>query len=137
MKAIRLMSAAIVFAALTAALPTLQAQTRPAGQPAATTRPAAPATTGAPATASVPTPTGKVAIIDSRAFTDEKEGINRVVNAVKSVYTQFQPMRTELENLSKQYEALVKQIQDQQKAPTDPRALQQNVDRAEQMKKDI
>jgi len=149
MRQFRLMSAAIVLAALVmTALPTF-AQTRPAAgapaRPAATTAatpsPAAarpPATnTGQPAvTTAGANLAGKVAIIDSRAFGDEKEGITRVVNAFKSVSTQFKPMGDDIENMKKRYEALVEDIRKTQQLAA-PAATQQKVEQAEQMKKDI
>lgn len=142
MRQFRLMSAAIMFAALVTALPTF-AQTRPAGTAAATPSPAArssaPPITGQPAVAA--NLAGKVAIIDSRAFGDEKEGITRVVNAFKSVSTQFKPMRDDIDNLTKRYAALVEEIRKLQgqgtNSPVEPRSIQQKVDQAEQMKKDI
>ncbi|MCA1628420.1 MAG: OmpH family outer membrane protein [Acidobacteria bacterium] len=136
MKLFRLMSAAIMLAAL-AALPTLAQATRPAttGAPAAA-RPAAP-TTAAPAGQAVTTAaaTGKIAVIDSRAFSDEKEGIARVANAIKSVYAQFQPMRTEVEGLQKRYEATVADIQ-KTKDIAAPAELQKKADEAERLKKE-
>jgi Skp family chaperone for outer membrane proteins len=61
-------------------------QTRPAGNPAAPARPAA----AAPA---------NIAIIDSSAFSDEKAGIARVMNAMKTIEAKFQPLRTELRGM--------------------------------------
>lgn len=134
------MSAATILAAL-AALPIFAQATRPApttGAPA-TARPAAP-TTAAPSQAvTTAAATGKIAVIDSRAFSDEKEGIARVANAIKSVYAQFQPMRTEVENLQKRYQGIVDELQKLQAntaAPIDPRTIQQKADQAEALKKD-
>ena len=130
------MSAATLLAAL-AALPTFAQATRPATGAPATARPAAPATaaptTGqAVTTATVP---GRIAVIDSRAFSDEKEGIARVVNAVKSVYSQFDPMRKEVADLQKRYEAIVADIQ-KTKDVAAPAELQKKADEAERLKKE-
>src|SRR5690349_13021161 len=62
-------------------------QTRPtAGGPASApqTRPAAP---------------GNIAVIDSSAFSDEKQGIGRVMVAMRQLDTKFQPLRNELRGM--------------------------------------
>lgn len=62
-------------------------QTRPATPPAAApqTRPAA-----AP---------GNIAVIDSSAFTDDKQGIARVMVAMRQLEAKFQPLRNELRGM--------------------------------------
>src|SRR5215216_4957109 len=84
MKVFRILLAAAVFAAFAILAYT---QTRPAANPATPgTRPAA----AAPA---------NIAIIDSRAFSDEKAGIARVMNAMKALEGKFQLVRTELRGM--------------------------------------
>src|SRR3954471_3817300 len=83
MNVFRISLAAIVFAAFAILAHT---QTRPAANP------------GAPATRPAAAP-ANIAIIDSRAFSDEKAGIARVMSAMKALEAKFQPLRTELRGM--------------------------------------
>ena len=101
-----------------------QPQPRPSATPAVT----------APAT-SVAIPDSKVALIDSSAFADEKQGIFRFVSALKKVNAEFQPRQTELQNLQAQIEKATADLQ--KAAPVqDPKVSQQQQDKIDQMKKD-
>lgn len=104
----------------------VSAQT-PARQPAP-----APATGGAAAGAA----TGKIAVIDSSAFSDDKAGIARVVNAMKTVDAQFQPLRTEVQGMQTRYEALVADI-NKTRDVADPKTVAAKVEQADTMKRDI
>ena len=99
------------------------AQTRPGTQPTA------------PAT-SASIPDSKIALIDSSAFSDEKQGIVRLVAAIKRVNSEFQPKQAELQTLQQQID---KATADYNKvAPMqDPKLNQQQADRIELMKKDM
>jgi Skp family chaperone for outer membrane proteins len=99
-------------------------------QTPARTQPAAPAA-GTPAQG-----TGRIAIIDSAAFSDDKAGIARVVNAMKTVDTQFQPLRTEMQGLQARYEALVADI-NKTRDVADPKTIAAKVDQADTMKRDL
>src|SRR5437870_1454030 len=101
MRSVRFTIAAFVLAAFT--IVSAQAQTRPATQP--------PAGGGAAPAAGSSAATGRLAVIDSSEFSDDKSGITRVVNAIKQVDTQFQQQKAELQRLSDQYNALVADIQ--------------------------
>jgi outer membrane protein len=59
-------------------------------------------TSGAPTSANVPD--SKIALVNTDEFSDEKLGINRLVNAMKLVDSEFQPKRTELQTLTAQYQ---------------------------------
>jgi outer membrane protein len=120
MKPFRFIAAAIMLAASLSLSASAQTTARP--QP------------GAPATAA--TGTGKIAVIDSAAFSDDKAGIARVVNAMKTVDTQFQPLRTEVQGMQTRYEALVADIQ-KTKDVADPKTIATKVDQADTMKRDI
>ncbi|PYS93931.1 MAG: hypothetical protein DMF64_02795 [Acidobacteria bacterium] len=123
MRSVRFTIAAFVLAAFT--IVSAQAQTRPAGvQP--------PAGGGAAPTGGA-TATGRLAIIDSSAFSDDKSGITRVVNAIKQVDAQFQQQKAELQRLSDQYNALVTDLQKKAQIQ-DPKVTQQQQDQAEQLK---
>ncbi|MDT7603314.1 MAG: outer membrane protein [Acidobacteriota bacterium] len=99
------------------------------GAPAARPQPAA--TTTAP-----PSLTGKLAVIDSGAFADEKAGINRVVNAMKNINAQFQPLNTELQGMQNRYNALLDEIQ-KTGAVADPKTLAAKQEQADQLKRDM
>ena len=104
---------------------------RPAGtqpQPRPTTPTTAPAT-------SANVPDSKVALIDSSAFADEKQGIFKFVSALKKVNAEFQPRQTELQGLQQQIEKATADLQ--KAAPVqDPKVSQQQQDKIDQMKKD-
>jgi Skp family chaperone for outer membrane proteins len=97
-------------------------QTRPQTTPA---RPmptplARPATTPQPATTPIvntgPVPDSKIALIDTSAFNDEKNGIIRYIDAAKSVEAEFKPRADELQGLQNRLVALATEIQNLQKA---------------------
>lgn len=124
MKLFRFIAAACVIAASLSLSASAQTPARP--------QPAAPAAGGASAS----TATGRIAIIDSSAFSDDKAGIGRVVNAMKAVDAQFQPIRTEVQGMQTRYQALVDDIQ--KTGPVaDPKATAAKADQADQMKRDI
>lgn len=108
-----------------------------AQQPRPGTTPARPTATPAPTTAAttVAVPDSKVALINSAAFFDEKQGIGKFVNAIKKVNAEFTPRQTELQNLQQQIEKATADLQ--KAAPVqDPKVSQQQQDRIDQMKKD-
>jgi Skp family chaperone for outer membrane proteins len=123
MKVIRHIFAAAALAA--AAAVAASAQTQPAPRPA----PAGPATGATIAE-------GKFAVIDTDAFTDQKQGIQRLVAAFQQVEREFAPRRAELQQLQTRYEGLAKQIQDTQKV-ADQKALAALADQADTLKTDI
>jgi outer membrane protein len=89
-----------------------------------------------PAAPSQPNLNGKVALIDTSAFADEKSGIRRIVEAVTRVNNEFQPRSTELQGLRARYDQLVKEINDV-KTVSDQQALARKADDADALKKDI
>ena len=131
MKAIRNTFAAFALAAFVSL--TVSAQTRPAPQqtPAAP-RPSAPAPS--PGTAAIGE--GKFAIIDTDAFSDPKQGIQRLVAAFQVVEREFKPRRDEVQQLQTRYDALVKEINDT-KSVADQKALAAKADQVEQLKTEI
>jgi Skp family chaperone for outer membrane proteins len=131
MKVIRATAAVAFFVALMAV--SVLAQTRPAGtQP----RPAVTPPPTAPSTAAVSVPDSKVALIDSSAFADEKQGITKFVSALKRVNAEFQPRQTELQNLQQQMEKATSDLQ--KAAPVqDAKVTQQQQEKIAQMEKDF
>jgi len=122
MKSFRFIAAAFALAA--SLVISASAQTPAARQPAAT-----PAAGGTAAT-------GRIAVIDSSAFSDDKAGIARVVNAMKSVDAQFQPVRTEVQGLQTRYQTLATEIE-KTATVAKPQEIQAKTDQAETLKRDI
>jgi len=101
-----------------------QPQPRPASTPATT----------APAT-SASVPDSKVALIDSRAFEDEKQGILKLLAAARRVSAEFQPRQTELLTLQQQIEKAEADLQ--KAAPVqDEKVSKQQKDRIDVLKKE-
>jgi outer membrane protein len=101
------------------------------------TTPARPTATPAPtaSSTSVNVPDSKVAVIDSSAFGDPKEGITKFVNALKRVDAEFQPRRTELQGIQQQIDKMTADLQ--KAAPVqDPKVTQQQQDKIDQLKTD-
>lgn len=130
-------AATLMTAAAALAVNAQPAANRPAGTPAAG-RPAAttPAATPAAPAASAQLGEAKIALIDTGAFADEKQGIARMVAAVKRVETQFQTVRTELQGMRANLERLTKEIQDT-KGVADQAALARKAEQAETLEKEI
>jgi Skp family chaperone for outer membrane proteins len=122
MRIYRLIAVAAFLAAITA-LPAF-AQQRPA---------AAAATPAAASNAAIPD--SKIALINTDFFADEKQGIGRLVAAVKKVDAEFTPRRTELQTIKANMDKLTADIQ--ATAPVaDPKTLQQKSDQLEGMKRE-
>ena len=90
---------------------------------AQTQRPAAGAPAAQPqAPASVAVPDSKMAVIYSDAFLDSKTGIAKFNTLMTSLEREFQPRKTELQNLQTRINTLTKEITDTQ-AVDDPNAI--------------
>lgn len=113
MKVFRISIAALVFAVFAILAHT---QTRPAATPA--TRPVA-----APA---------NVAVIDSRAFSDEKAGIARVMTAMKALDAKFEPLRAELRGMRDRLNTLRSDI-DKKRSIQDQRMTAQQTEEADRL----
>jgi outer membrane protein len=99
-------------------------------------KPASPQpTTPAPATSSAAVPATKVALINTEAFADEKQGIVRIIAAIKRVEAEFQPRKTELQQLNQRLQQLAEDIKKTENV-ADPKATQQKVEQLEQLKKE-
>ena len=78
----------------------------------------------------------KIAVIDSGAFSDEKGGITRVVNAVRQLDARFKPQSDELQTLQDRYNTLVTDIQ-KKASVQDPKVTQKQQDDADALKVQI
>lgn len=97
-----------------------QTQTRP-GTPAGTppqTRPAA-----GPA---------NIAVIDSSAFSDDKNGIARVMNAMRQIEAKYQPLRTELRGMRERLNTMRSDLQKKQ-AIQDAKMTAQQAEEADRL----
>lgn len=97
-------------------------------------RPATAAATPA-AASNAAIPDSKIALINTDFFADEKQGIGRLVAAVKKVDTEFTPRRTELQTIKANMDKLTADIQ-ATASVADPKTLQQKNDQLEQLKRD-
>jgi outer membrane protein len=126
MKIIRAIAAIAFFAAISAA--TVAAQTKPGANPAP------PATATGSTTGNVPE--AKLALVDTDQFLDEKAGIVRLVSAAKKVESEFQPRRTELQNLQSQIDKMTADLQ--KASPVqDPKVSAQQQDAIDQKKREM
>jgi len=98
-------------------------------------QPVRPSTTPAPVT-NATIPDSKIALLNSEAFADEKNGITKLVVTMKKVDAEFTPRKTALQTLQSQIEKATADLQ--KAAPVqDPKVTQQQNDKIEQMKKDF
>ena len=122
MKVIRLVVVAMAIAAFAILAHT---QTRPAPGAAAPpqTRPAAAAPAG-------------IAVIDSAAFTDEKQGIARAMTVMRGLEAKFLPLRNELKGMREKLNTMRADLQKKQ-AIQDAKITQQQADEADRLEVQI
>jgi Skp family chaperone for outer membrane proteins len=101
--------------------------------PATQTKPQAPATSTGP----VNVPSGKVAVIFSAAFQDQKQGIAKFAVLVNQLNSEFQKTQDDLNQTAKTIQALQDEIKKLSETPGgDPKIVQAKVQQLDQMKKD-
>jgi Skp family chaperone for outer membrane proteins len=111
---------------VTCAVAAMAQTSRPAQTPRPTPTPAVqPRSTPPAATANTPVPQSKIALIDTTAFGDEKNGIYRYVDATKTVANEFKPRTDELQSLETRLNALANELDALMKAtPVNQQAVQ-------------
>ena len=109
MKVLRLVVAAVALAAFAVLV---QTQTRPAPTPA------------------------NIGIIDSSAFTDDKEGIARVMAAMKQIEGKFEPLRAELRGMRDRLNKMRADLQ-AKRAIQDAKMTAQQTEQADQLELQI
>ena len=116
-------------------------QARPTPSPA---RPAATPTQVRPTTpqtptpaADVPVPPSRIALIDTEMFGDEKKGILRYVDAVKSIQPQFAAQNQELQNLQNRMNALAEEIRKLSQTPANERMIQSKQEEGNRLRQDF
>ena len=123
MKVFRITVAAMAFVAFAILAQTQTRPTTPAGAAPPQTRPAA----AAP---------GNIAVIDSSAFGDDKNGIARVMVAMKQIDVKFQPLRNELRGMRDRLAAMRADLQKKQ-AIQDAKTTATQTDEANQLETQI
>lgn len=104
--------------------------TRPT--PSATARPTPTPTSSRPTVSPTPTPNlvvaippSRIAVIDTSMFSDEKAGIFRVIDATKSLQSEFRTRQQELQTTQARLNTLVEDIRKlRQVNPVDQKAIQ-------------
>ncbi|MGZ8842280.1 MAG: OmpH family outer membrane protein [Pyrinomonadaceae bacterium] len=101
-------------------------------------QPPATQTKPATSTAAVDVPKGKVAIIFSAVFQDQKQGITKFTVLLTKLNGEFQKLQEDLNLTAQKINALQEEIKklQQSTAPVDPKSVQAKVDQLDQMKKD-
>lgn len=109
---------------------------RPTATPTPT--PARPATPQTPAPAAdVPVPQSRIALIDTTMFADEKKGIFRYIDVVKSIQPQFAGANQELVSLQTRINALIEDIRKLRATPQpDPRVIQSKQEEGARLQQD-
>jgi outer membrane protein len=90
---------------------------------------------GAPASSPQARPAAgpaNIAVIDSSAFSDDKNGITRVMNAMRQLEAKFQPLRTELRVMRDRLNTMRSDLQKKQ-AIQDARTTAQQAEQADQL----
>jgi Skp family chaperone for outer membrane proteins len=94
--------------------------------------------------AQTPAPTGKVGLINTFTFEDEKVGITKYRNAIGSVETEFKPDNDKLRASASRYETLRKELEGFQKTresggkiPIPDSAIQTKVDDLAKLEREI
>lgn len=77
-----------------------------------------------------------IAVIDSAAFTDEKQGIARAMAAMRQLEAKFQPLRNELRGMREKLNTMRADLQKKQ-AIQDAKITQQQADEAERLEVQI
>ncbi len=86
---------------------------------------------------------GKVGVINTYTFGEQKGGITKYISALNALDSEFAPVKTELETLGKRFNDLSKEIQtfrDQAaggKVPINEKVAQAKMDEAEKLQRDI
>jgi Skp family chaperone for outer membrane proteins len=136
MNRIRIIFAATVLWATLAM--SISAQTRPQTTPARPTPTPTPRPAATPAAANATVPESRIALIDTGAFSDEKNGIFLYIDASKKVQAEFQPRNQELQNGQNRLETLATEIQNLMKAKVvDQKTIQAKQTEGERLQQEL
>ena len=85
--------------------------------------------------------TGKIGLINTYAFGDDKAGITKYKNALKTLETEFAPVNNELKTMGTKYTSLAEEIRKMQSSnpavPVDPKTVQAKVDEYQALETNI
>ena len=85
-----------------------------------------------------PAAPGKIVVINSYQFADEKAGITKLVAASKTLNTEFTPAQTELQTMSSKLKSISNEIQTARGNPaSDPKVIQVKIDEGEKLSREI
>ncbi len=85
----------------------------------------APRSAPTPAVANTPVPQSRIALIDTTAFGDEKNGIYRYVDSAKAIQNEFKSRTDEIQNLQTRLNSLINELDALMKVtPVDQKAVQ-------------
>lgn len=133
MKIVRIVAASAILAAFTA-LSTHAQATRPAVN---TPRPTATPATGT-ASANVVVPESKIALVDTEAFGDEKTGIVRFVEALRSLQREVKPKQDEMLAIQAKIQQIAKDIDSLSKsAVVDPQSIRAKQDEGGRLEREL
>lgn len=95
-------------------------------------------TMGASSAETIPPPAApaNIGIIDSSAFSDDKTGITRVMNGMKTLDNKFLPLRAEIRGMLERLNTMRSDIQKKRLAQ-DPRVTQQQTEEADRLEVQI
>lgn len=123
-----------VFLLLSLAAISAQAQTRPGTATPPAARPAAPQ----PTAANAAVPDTKIALVDTSMFGDDKAGIKRYLNAVKTVQVAFQPQMAELNGLQTRLKGIADEITKLSgNSVVSPQTIQTKRDEGERLQREL
>ena len=131
MRNFRIFAAALMLAAILAVSASAQGTARPAG----------PQQTAPAAGANASVPESKIAYIDTGEFADEKAGITRYVNVMKTLEREFKPRQDELTTMQTRIKTIADEISRLTTAggasPVDPKTIQAKQDEGERLGRDL
>jgi Skp family chaperone for outer membrane proteins len=90
-------------------------------------------------------PPAKIALVDTESFYDQKTGITKILNAYKSLETEFKTTTTDLESGAKRLQVLQTELQNinakvndpNNKVPIDEKAAQAKTEEAQKLQRDL
>ena len=84
---------------------------------------------------------GKIGLINTYAFGDDKAGITKYKNALNTLETEFKPVNDELKTMGTRYQSLAAEIQKMQSSnpavPVDQKTVQSKVDEYQTLETNI
>jgi Skp family chaperone for outer membrane proteins len=135
MRFFRIVAASAILAAF-AALPAYAQGTRPVGNPTPP-RPTAPPAPN-PAPANVVVPDSKIALVNTEAFGDEKAGIVRFINALRTLSNEVKPKQDEMLAIQARMQQLQKDINTlSQAAVADPKSIQSKQEEGARLEREL